>query len=286
MDSLPVDGERLVGAWRLGRAEGSASAWRLSPESWWLEGVGRAGAGTSRTARLTWALDPLERTLSLGAATTVGWSSPFVLAGTVEAGGASAGDPSVDAQCEPWLASLETRYGAHPLQAVATLAPTDTLLSLGLLGLDELLAAGVVLPSGSGEPGPVESLGECVAAEPWNWGDPDHPWRACGSFLPLRGFRGDLRMAGGGGQGVLVVDGNLELSAGARFRGLVLVQGTLRVAGGAELVGMAVAVGGVSVEPGGRVRGSACWVVRSLAAQRATLGRFRLLPGVGSLGPF
>jgi len=285
MDSVAIDVERRVGSWPFGRAEGTASAWRLSREGWWLEGVGRVGTGTSRIARLAWALDPLERTLSLGAALTVGWSSVVAIDGTVEGGGPPMGDPSLDPHCEPWRSTLEARHAADPLEPVAALTPADTLLSLGLLDMDELLSASVVLPSGSGEPGPAESLGECVVAEPWNWGDPDHPWRACGGFLPLRGFRGHVRMDGGLGQGTLVVDGDLELSAGARFHGLALVTGVLHVANEAELVGMAVAVGGVSVEAGGRVRGSSCWVVRALAAQRGTLGRFRLVPGVGPLGP-
>jgi hypothetical protein len=284
-DSLPVDGERLVGSWSWGRAEATASAWRLAPESWWLEGVGHVGVGTTRTARLAWALDPLARTLALDATLTVGWSAPVVIDGLVEAGSASTGDPALDSSCVPWLQALDASYDTDPLDALASLAPADTLPALGILGFEELLGTAILVPSGSGTPAPVESLGECVRAEPWNWGDPEHAWRACGAYFPLRGSRGDLRLDGGVGQGLLVVDGDLDLAAGARFHGLALVRGALRVANGAELVGMAVAVGGAFVAANGRVRGWPCWVVRSLAAQRPTLGRFRLLPGGGALGP-
>jgi hypothetical protein len=59
----------------------------------------------------------------------------------------------------------------------------------------------------------------------------------------------------------------------------------LHVEDGASLTGMAIARGGASVAPTGRVRGSACWAVRALAAQRATLGRLRPAPGAGNVGP-
>jgi hypothetical protein len=285
MDSVDIDAERLVGTWRLGRAEGSASAWRLTRETWWLEGVGRTGAGTSRTARLAWALDPLERTLALDAAVTVGWSSVVVADGQIDGGGTSTGDALLDASCDPWRTALDARYGVDTLTALATLTPADTLPGLGFLEFHDLLDAAEITVLGAVSPAPVESQGECSEAEPLNWGDPDHPWRPCGLHLPLRGSGGDLRMVGGAGQGVLVVDGDLELVAGARFHGFAAVRGVLRIADGGQLVGMVVAAGGVHVATGGSVRGSACWAVRSLAAQRAVLGGFLLLPETGSLGP-
>jgi hypothetical protein len=269
----------------MGDAEGRAWAWRLTREAWWLEGEGRVGSGRSRTAVLAWALDPLERTLALEAAVTVGWSSPAVVDGTVDAGGASTGDASADAHCEPWRTSLETRYASDPLETFAALPSADTLPALGLLELGDLLDAAQPSLSGVVSPVPVESLGDCVEREPSNWGDPEHPWRPCGQLLPLRGSRGDLRMDGGVGQGVLVVDGNLDLVGGARFHGLAMVSGALRVDGEAQLIGMAVAWGGVQIGSAGSVRGSGCWVARALAAQRATLGGLRLPPEAGFLGP-
>jgi hypothetical protein len=284
LDSVAVDGEHVAAMWSVGRAHGTSSAWRLSREAWWLEGVGHVEIGTSRAARLAWALDPLERTLALDAALTAGWSADVVVAGSVEAGGASTGDPTRDVDCEPWRGELEAHYLTDPLEAVAVHAAGDTVPRLGFLELDDLLAAVEIPVDGIVTPTPTETLGTCAEADPWNWGDPQHAWRPCGGYLALRGSQGDLEMRGGSGQGIVVVGGNLELGAGAHFYGLAIVRGALLIAEEAQLVGAAIAYGAVRVSTGGSVRGSACWVVRSLAAQRATLGRLRLVPGA-SLGP-
>jgi hypothetical protein len=285
MDSVPPGAGRVLGTWSLGRASAVAEARRLSSEAWWLEGTGTVGAGTSRTARLAWALDPLERVLALDGVLTVGAMSPVLVEGTVDPAGSAVDDaPAGAPTCDPWIGALDARYAIDPLQAVATLAPGDTLPALGMLGFAEILRSAEVFVTGTGSPQPLDALGVCAESEPWNWGDPDRPWRPCGSQWVFRAAAGDLRMEGGVGQGLLVVDGGLTLTAGARFYGIALVRGTLRVEDGGRFQGMAVAVGGAYVAGGAIVRGSACRAVRALDARRRELSGLRLVPGVGSLG--
>jgi hypothetical protein len=284
LDSVAVGGERAVLTRSFGRAEGSAVVWRLSAESWWVEGTGSVGTAEARTARLAWALDPLTRILALPGAVTVAVSAPVELAGSVEMGRLTVVDPPMDPTDCPWMTQLDAHYALEPLFPVAALT-ADTLPSLGVLGFPELLDAVDVLVGGTVSPSPVEALGTCVVMEPSNWGDPDRPWRPCAAHLALRKSLGSLRVIGGTGQGVLVVDGDLVLDEGARFHGLVLARGALRVEGGAELVGMAVATGGAHIGPGGGVRASACWATRALAANRSRLGRMRPIPGQAVLGP-
>jgi hypothetical protein len=124
-----------------------------------------------------------------------------------------------------------------------------------------------------------------VITDPSNWGDPERPWRPCGQHFALRKSVGSLRVTGGAGQGVLVVDGDLALDAGARFYGLVIASGALRVESGGELVGMALTTGGGDIAGGGLVSASACWAVRALASSRARLGRLRPMPVEVVLGP-
>jgi hypothetical protein len=81
------------------------------------------------------------------------------------------------------------------------------------------------------------------------------------------------------------VDGDLTLTAGARYHGLVIVRGSMRIEDGSSLDGLAIASGGVELTADSRVRGSACWAVRALAAQRGALGRLITVPGVGEVGP-
>ncbi|MGE0160947.1 MAG: hypothetical protein AB7T31_16210 [Gemmatimonadales bacterium] len=287
MDSVAMQADRSIGSWSIGRARAAARVWRLSRESWWLEGTGSVGVATARTARLAWALDPLARVLELDAVLTLGVDAPLALDGTVDPSAPAVVEaPLPTGACDPWIDTLAVRYAGDPLDAVARLAPPDTAPRLGSLDFGDLLAAATVEVAGTGSPQPSETLGTCDALEPWSWGDPDHPWRPCGGDLVLRAARGDLEVTGGAGQGVLLVDGDLTVGGGSRFYGLVLVRGALRVRGGGQLIGMAVATGGAYVASGSAVRGSACWATRALAARRADLGALRLTEGVGPLAAF
>jgi len=285
LDSVTVGSERAAFSQPFGRAEGSATAWRLSAESWWVEGTGRVGTTEARMARMAWAVDPLTRVLALRGAITVGLGAPVTIAGSVDAGAPAAVSPPLDpTACAPWTAQLDAHYAIEPLAPVATLV-ADTLPSLGLLDFAALVDAAEVSVAASVSPSPSEALGACVITEPSNWGDPERPWRPCGQHFPLRRSVGSLRVSSGAGQGVLIVEGDLVLDAGARFYGLVLASGGLRVEGGGELVGMALTTGGVDVAAGGVMRASACWAARALAANRAGLGRLRPIPGQAVLGP-
>ena len=285
MDSVAVGGSRELGSWTVGRARAEASVWRISSETWWVEGTGRFGTAALGTARMAWALDPVSSVTKLRAVLTVGPTSPLALSGVVEASAPTSMDPPhTSADCGPWLADLQASYASAPLSVVAASEPADSLMPIRSLDVAAMLDEVDVQVSGAGSAGPVESFGACTTTEAWNWGDPDRPWGPCGPFMALRGSRGSLTMAGVG-QGILVVDGDVSLRGGARFYGLVLATGVLRVEDGASLTGMAIASGGASVATTGKVQGSACWAARAIAAQRGTLGRLRSVPGVGHLGP-
>jgi hypothetical protein len=286
LDSLQVGGERLVVSGSFGRADGSATVWRLAREAWWIEGTGRVGTAEARTARLAWAVDPLERVLALRGAITVALGSPVTITGSVDAGAPAAIDAPLDPNdCDPWAAELGARYAVESLAPIATLPSADSLPSLGRLDFAALLAAADVTVMGVVTPTPLESSGSCVVTEPSNWGDPERPWRACSDHLALRSSAATLHVDGGVGQGVLIVDGDLVLSGGVRFYGLALASGALHVEGGSELVGLGIAAGGAVVAAGGVVRASACWATRALSAMRSDLGRLRAMPNLPALGP-
>lgn len=80
---------------------------------------------------------------------------------------------------------------------------------------------------------------ECDTSDPLNWGEPVRSsGGACTGYFPVIQAAGDLVIAGGRGQGVLVVDGDLTLGGGFEFYGLVLVRGTLLTGpGGARITG-------------------------------------------------
>jgi Tfp pilus assembly protein PilX len=66
-----------------------------------------------------------------------------------------------------------------------------------------------------------------------NWGDPTHtyPDTECRSYYPIIHVKGDLTLTGGAGQGILLVDGNLDASGGVNFYGPVIIKGALKITG-------------------------------------------------------
>lgn len=88
-----------------------------------------------------------------------------------------------------------------------------------------------VLGPGLWTAGPSQVAGECRYTALSNWGEPDRPGSPCGDYFPLIFVQGDLRLHGGRGQGILVVDGDLAVSGGFRFFGPVLVLGQFDTTG-------------------------------------------------------
>ena len=114
----------------------------------------------------------------------------------------------------------------------------------------------------------------------------DLSWGAAGAVHLLRGAqeRFSLSVEAGHAEGVLVVDGDLELSSGAVVEGLVMTSGRLLVRDSSRLHGVAL-VGGLDVAPTATVLGSLCAASVALAAAREELGRALPLPGPRSLLP-
>lgn len=272
-------------ALRVGDVQTIALFRRLGPESWLLEVEARHDRGPrSTTARLIWLLDPLERVAELQGVVGVGLGSPILVDGVIE-GGAMAGAtrPLTAASCAPWSDRLATLFAA-PVPEWYSLPQGAVPPRLGELRFGSLLAMAENLSDSIVSPSPVERFRRCIADDPRNWGNPDRPGGPCGSYLPVLGRAGNLRIEAGVAQGVLVVDGDLTLAPGARYYGMVLVSGMLRLEGGAVLAGTAQAAGGVTVEVGGRIEGSACWAVRALAANQVRLGIALVRPE--PVGPF
>ncbi len=285
MDSVAPWESRAAPRATFGRIESEGSLQRLGYEAWLARGRGRIdGSLGAETAVLAWSLDPIERVRALPAVVLVGPGSPVAISGNVDASGPAAVTPPMrPGDCAPWLDDLDAHYAAVSVPAVAALP--DTLPSIGLLSFGAMMQTAPLLVSGTGMPAPSEVLGACRLDDPWGWGDPDRPWRPCGAHLAFRAAESDLWMSGGGGQGLLVVDGDLTLSGGARFFGIALVRGALRLEGAANFEGLAWASGGLSVASGASVRGSGCWAVRALNAHRERLGRFVVVDSGTRIGP-
>lgn len=74
--------------------------------------------------------------------------------------------------------------------------------------------------------------GLCDTAHMQNWGDPLNPAGPCGGYFPIIHIAGNGRIQSGGvGQGIMLVDGNLDLRGSFVFHGIIVVQGRFQTQG-------------------------------------------------------
>ncbi len=81
--------------------------------------------------------------------------------------------------------------------------------------------------------GPIGTATTCNTSVQYNWGDPMSPpsVQGCQSYFPIIHVAGDFKATGGYGQGILLVDGNIDVQGGFQFFGPVIALGTLSTQG-------------------------------------------------------
>lgn len=120
----------------------------------------------------------------------------------------------------------------------ASVFPDSTLGSRALRALRDIdfqeLAASatkVLRPGVYGRVSPSLQGRDCHTADGTNWGAPVDRTSPCSDYFPVIYGAGDLAVAGGAGQGILLVDGNLSVRGGFEFYGVVFVRGALKTEG-------------------------------------------------------
>jgi hypothetical protein len=160
-----------------------------------------------------------------------------------------AGTPSIEVDSLAGAARTYERFGTLERDSIANVAlqlTDDAVLSM---------------------PGPaVDGDGDCDTAGPANLGDPFRTLGSaspCADHFPVLHSPGNMRIEGGAGQGMLLVDGNLTLAGDTHFSGVAVVRGVLEVTERSELHGSVLA-STISVHDGSLVRYSSCAVERAL----------------------
>jgi hypothetical protein len=109
----------------------------------------------------------------------------------------------------------------------------STFTQYGDVTYDELAAdANITLPGGTYQTQPVATGGVCDISLLTNWGDGMNPTAPCGSYYPIIHVTGDLTTNGVQGQGILLVDGGMNVQGSYEFYGIVIVRGDLTTSGG------------------------------------------------------
>jgi len=278
------------------RARYATRAMRLSPEIVLLrsEGSLESRPGAHAVLGLYWGMSPEVR---VGAARAVVETG----AGVALSGGSRIDvarihedpPPWSEDRCDPYRPGLDTLLatGVRPWAELAELpfagstpAPeagggATELPRLGLLDHEALMAGAGLRVAGTISPSPRRAADRCDRMSALNWGAPLDPLHPCASYRPVVSAEGALTMAGGAGQGVLLVAGDATLTAGARFFGVVLVSGNLTVQGGAEITGLLRVRGRVSLRGGAEVVGSVCAALDALEGAEALHGLVPLPEG-------
>ena len=167
--------------------------------------------------------------------------------------------------------------GSVPLLQTSVAQDTSTYFNYGNTNYTKLasvaskvIAAGTTIPSMT----PTVTGGVCNTALLYNWGDANRntPAGKCENYFPIIHALGNVHITGGVGQGILLVDGDLQMSGSAWFVGVVIVRGTLRTSGSGAGVFGAVMAANVSLDESTTIIGnsyiqySSCAVANALAA--------------------
>jgi len=92
--------------------------------------------------------------------------------------------------------------------------------------------ANLVIPAGNYSTDPVVTNGQCDHTVLTNWGDGENPNAPCASYFPIIHATGTITLNNTQGQGILLVDGDLNIQGSYQFFGIVIIQGDLKTAGG------------------------------------------------------
>ena len=92
--------------------------------------------------------------------------------------------------------------------------------------------ATITVPAGNYSTAPVVNGGVCDKTVLTNWGDGINPLGQCASYFPIIHAAGTITLDNTQGQGILLVDGDLNIQGSYQFFGIVIIQGDLKTAGG------------------------------------------------------
>jgi hypothetical protein len=166
------------------------------------------------------------------------------------------------ASTQPFTPAAGLSLAGLPLTALDTTlrSPAARARIAGIL-LSDFDALADRIESGTVLPAPAVNAGVCDPTAAGNWGDPLNSGAPCANWFPLIYAPGNLDIAGGAGQGMLVVNGSVRFAPGAVFRGAVVAAGSIETAG-ARIEGALRSMDTTKIRLSGTVRYDACALSR------------------------
>lgn len=218
-----------------------------------LTGRDRASAsgatfGAGARQRLGWLLRVRLLDIGIGGALTTQGSvklsgnafvdgHDFIPGGWSSANCDTVGDTTKAGIRAPDTATVQTGGGPHvsgnPPVLKDTSVHQSTFTQFGDVTYNDLAAlATIQLPSGTYKTFPTWSGTTCDRTNPTNWGDGMNPSGVCASYWPIVHIAGSATLNGDQGQGILLVDGDLQIQGSYQYYGIVIVRGSLSTSGG------------------------------------------------------
>lgn len=155
-----------------------------------------------------------------------GWTNCDTLADTAKAGIRTPDSSLVQGE--------ETHATGSPPMTQDPTVTDSTFTKFGDVTYNDLAArANVTLPGGNYQTQPSTDVsGACNKNDPMNWGDGLNHAGVCGQYFPIIHITGSVTLNGVQGQGILLVDGDLNIQGSYEFFGVTIIRGSLRTAGG------------------------------------------------------
>ena len=283
LSRLPLHADSVVLTGASGLTDYTATVTRLGTGTFLVRSEGRrlAAGGTALAQRLVGVFVRLDAAqVDHGSALTL--AGPATVANANVVDGSDHVPPGWDSVClapadVPAIrssgSSVATDSGPPAPVVVDSLISSGTFTSFGPVTFDQLARQAVHEVAGTiGPLAPYVVGGRCEAGTDTNWGEPaagPGSIAECFDFLPILYAPGDLALAGGRGQGLLLVRGDLDLSAGVEFTGVIVVLGRVTTSGTGGRVTGSLLIGGAATSvlgSGSSISYSSCAVRRALQA--------------------
>jgi len=146
----------------------------------------------------------------------------------------------------------------------------NTYIKFGDQTWDMLTAnADITLDAGNYKTAPTVSGTKCNYSDKYNWGDPMRT-TACADYFPIIYIKGDLKIQSNSlAQGVLLVDGTIEMAGGFQFNGILVVKNDIKSNGngnkitGSAFAGNTYTADNTSVSGNSEIQYSSCAIERA-----------------------
>ena len=226
-----------------------ASIFKLNPQIYFLDITGtdtrsrtwRDGGARQRVGMLVRVVPlqlDMKAALTVGGPVVFGGGNVFVKGQDTPPAGWSGCPPAdttlggVRAKNAGDVSNSQGQVTGSPAVIVDPTMDSTTFINYGSTNYNKLAAqADVTLPPATYTPTPSVTAGVCQTAVTTNWGDGNTPANPCGRLWKIVHVTGNLTLGNGQGQGVLLVDGDLNMTGNFNFYGLIVVRGAFKTSG-------------------------------------------------------